>query len=133
MPFTYDPTTDRGRVRLMATDIDSTNAIFQDAEIDTFLALEGDSVKLAAAQALETIASNEALVQKKTRMLDIATDGPAVAKELRERAAALRTQVAIDAELSDDELAGSIDWAEMVTGPFSAAERIEAEALREGA
>lgn len=123
MAFTYDPTTDRGRVRLLITDVDATQALFSDAEVDTFLALEG-AVKTGAALALETIASNEALVQKATRLLDLQTNGPAVAKELRERAAALRTQAA------EGDTAGAFDWAEMVTGPASAGERILAQALR---
>jgi len=124
MSFTYDPTTDRGRVRLLITDTDPTQALLQDAEVDTFLALEG-GVKTGAALALETIASNEALVQKATRLLDLQTNGPAVAKELRERAAALRTQAADDGDQT-----GAFDWAEMVTGPASADERILAQALR---
>lgn len=124
MAFTFDPGTDRGRVRLLSTDIDPTEAIFEDAAIDAFLALEGD-VRRAAALALETIASSEALVQKKTRLLDLQTDGPAVAKELRDRAAALRTQAA------DAEIDGGFDVAELVTGPFGARERLLAQAIRE--
>lgn len=91
MPATYNLTTDVGRVRLLISDTDPTTPIFDDDEISAFLAFEGDDVRLAAAQALDTIASNEALVVKKLRTADgLTTDGPAVAKELRERAAQLR-------------------------------------------
>jgi len=96
VPATYDPTTDAGWVRLLISDTDvdpEANAIFQDAEIDTFLTREGGNAKLAAAQALDTIASNEALVSKKIRTQDLATDGPAVAAELRARAKELRREV----------------------------------------
>lgn len=123
MAFTLDYQTDRGKVRLLATDVDPTEALFDDAQIDVFLALEG-GVKTAAALALETIASSEALVQKKTRLLDLSTDGPAVAKELRERAAALRTQA------GDADTTGAFDWAELVLNGASADERLLAQALR---
>lgn len=126
MPFNYDPTTDRGKVRLLITDVDSTQPLFQDAEIDTFLSIEGDSVPRAAALALDTIASNESLVQKATRLVSLQTNGPAVAADLRKHAEALR-------ERADQlEYADSIDWAEMVTGPFSARERVLDEYLRAG-
>ncbi len=68
MAFTYDLTTDRGTVRLIITDSDHDNPIFEDNEIDKFLiltAIDGtNDVNLASAMALETIASSEALVQK---------------------------------------------------------------------
>jgi len=87
-----DLTTDVGKVRLLVSDVDYSDLTFSDDEVQAFLDLEGD-VRLAAAQALETIASNEALVFKKIRALRVLeSDGPAVAAELRARAAALREQ-----------------------------------------
>lgn len=96
-----DYTTDDGRVRLLINDTDETDEVFTEAEIAAFLALEGGNVKLAAAQALDTIADDEALTSKVIRTQDLATDGAKVADSLRKRAAALRQQ-AID----DDELGG---------------------------
>lgn len=81
---------DKDDVRLIIADTDSD--YFTDAQIESFLRLEGDDVRRASALALETMASNEALVQKQIRILDLSTNGPAVAKELRERAAVLREQ-----------------------------------------
>lgn len=92
-PITVDPTTSIGLVRLLATDLDEESPLFTDAQITAFLTLEGSNTRLAAAQALDTIASNEALVSKKIRTQDLSTDGPAVAKELRDRATELRRQV----------------------------------------
>lgn len=91
-PITVDPTTSIGLVRLLATDVDEELPLFTDAQITAFLTLEGDDARLAAAQALDTIASSEALVSKKIRTQDLSTDGPAVAKELRDRASELRRQ-----------------------------------------
>lgn len=95
-----DPTTDIGMVRVLATDVDVAAPLFTDAQIEAFLTLEG-SVKAAAALALETIAVSEVLISKKIKTLDLSTDGPAVAKELRERAAALRKQVTDAATAAD--------------------------------
>lgn len=95
--FTYTPGTDRGNVRLIIADTDSSNYIFTDNEIDQFLsitAIDGDNdVRLGAAMALETIASSEAMVQKKISMHDLSTDGPAVAESLRKSAKRLRDEV----------------------------------------
>ena len=92
LPITVDPTTSIGMVRLLSTDLDEVSPLFTDAQIAAFLTLEANNVRLAAAQALDTIASSEALVSKKIRTQDLQTDGPAVAEELRARATALRKQ-----------------------------------------
>lgn len=97
------------------------HTLLSDDDLDTFLALQTGDVRLAAAMALDTIASNEALVQKKIKLLDITTDGPAVAKSLREHAAQLREEAD-----GDD----AFDWAEMVTTTSAWDERIFAQAQR---
>lgn len=104
MPATYDPTTDVGRVRLLIADTDEANAVLQDEDIDAFLDMEGD-VRLAAAQALDTIATSEALVQKVLKTMDVQTDGAKLAEALMKRAAALRTQAATVDEDADDQFA----------------------------
>ncbi|MBK8200314.1 MAG: hypothetical protein IPK75_18360 [Acidobacteria bacterium] len=109
MAFTYDVSTDRGKVRLLCTDVIESNAIFQDAEIDAFLSMN-TSVRLAAAAALEVIASNEVLVLKKIINLDLETDGPAVARELREQAKQLRAQ---------ETAVGAFDIAEQIHDTFT--------------
>lgn len=101
MAYTYDLTTDEGRVRLLIPDNDPDNHLLEDDEITALLALEASDVRRAAAAALELIASSEALVGKKIRSQDLSTDGPAVARELRERATVLRAQ-AEEATLNAD-------------------------------
>jgi hypothetical protein len=85
--FTYDVTTPRGQVRLLLNDVDAATAVFHDAEIDAFLALEGASVKLAAAQAIDTNATNEALASKVIKDHQQQTDGAKVADAMRKHAA----------------------------------------------
>ena len=54
MAFTYDPQTDRGKVRLLVGDVESTTAVLSDAEVDYFLAEEGgpDAAAVAACEAI---------------------------------------------------------------------------------
>ncbi len=105
MTWTYDLDTEVGKVRLLITDInvtmvgeDAPGATFTDEEIKTFLALNGEEVRLAAAQALETIAADETLCSKYVKDHDVTVDGPKVAAELRAQAANLRAQHAAAVE-----------------------------------
>lgn len=101
------------------------HTLLSDTDIQTFLDLNDANVRYAAADALETIASNEALVQKKITSLDVSTDGPAVAKALRDHAKNLREQAAFS-----EDAAGAIDWAEMVFDDFTYREKLSKEGLR---
>lgn len=62
MAFTYDPTTSRGRVRLLVRDTVEADAIFTDAEVDALLSLSGSDVWLAAASAYRALAGDAARV-----------------------------------------------------------------------
>lgn len=60
MAFTYNPATDRGRVRLLISDTDdvtAANQIFTDAEIDAHLDLGDSEVYQAAANACRSLAA----------------------------------------------------------------------------
>lgn len=104
---------DERTIRLLISDL-SIPQTFGDAELRQFLTLEG-AVKLAAATALDTLASNEAMVSKKLKTLDLQTDGPAVASSLRAHAALLREQhyYALDGDSTEFEvttLLGTPQW-----------------------
>lgn len=103
----YDPTTPAGQIRLLITDTDPTptNQLFTDEEIDTFLALEGASVFRSAALALETIATDQALVLKVIQTLDVKTDGAKLSDALLKRAAVLRARADDDPDAADDDFA----------------------------
>lgn len=81
-------------VRLLIADTDPANQLLTDNQLTSLLKLNGDDERLAAADALETIAVSEVLVSKKIRTQDLQTDGPAVSAELRQLAKRLRDQVA---------------------------------------
>lgn len=128
MSYTYDVTTDVGKVRALTRDTRGpTTYFFEDAEIEFYLDLNDDSVRRAAAEMLDVWASDEAMVTKAVTLLDIATNGPAVAKSLREHANRLR-DLADKAELEDD---AGFDIAEMALGPFSLREQITNEGLKD--
>ena len=131
MAFTYAIGTDRGKVRLLIPDRSAAPLyMFEDDEIDWFLTAEGSVIKKAAALALETMASDEAYVQKFITLMDLSTTGPAVADALMKRAGLLRAQTDAEAEdaLGDDEFT----YAEWVVNDFSGWERLDKEALRSG-
>ena len=124
MAFTYNLATDAGKVRLMIPDNVVARYIFEDDEIDAFLTIEG-GIKKATALGLETLASNEALVLKVIRLMDLTTDGAKLSDALLRRAAKLREQA------EADDTGAAFDWAELVYDDFSARERIIDEALRD--
>lgn len=81
-------------VRLLIPDLDPTTPVFSDDQVNAFYLMEASNVRLAAAQALDTLASNEVMVSKVIRTLDLQTDGSKVSADLRARAASLREQAA---------------------------------------
>jgi hypothetical protein len=108
-------------VRLLCRDATTPGELFSDDEIDVFLALCDSEVLPAAAMALENVAANEVLVQKRIKLLDLQTDGPAEAAQLRALAASLRAQY---------EAAGGFDFAGMVLDQATFLEQIYGQALR---
>lgn len=110
-----DYTTAVGQIRIFINDtvqrIDPANVpagaqyLFSDAQIAAVngLAL---SLKFAAADLLDAIATNEAYVAKKIRTESLQTDGPAVANAIRIHAENLRSQAKMELERSD--LAGDM-------------------------
>lgn len=115
----------------MVPDRDLANPVFQDDEIAVFLELEADSPKKAAALAIETIAVDEALVQKVMTNQGLSTNGAATATALLNRAKMLRQQAQADAD-SEEDAEGLFDIAEQVVDQFSARERIAKQAQRYG-
>lgn len=92
------------QVRLLIADLDEgENQIFTDDQLEGFLSITSQSVKRAAADALDAIATSEALISKKLRTLDRESDGPAVADALRKHAASLRQRAKEEEDLMDDE------------------------------
>ena len=120
-----DFSTSVNKVRLLISDIDDTDQIFNDAAIQAFIDMALDNnLKRAAAQALMAIAVNEVLVQKRIKILDLSTDGPAEAIQLRLMAKELMGQA------DEEEVTGAFDWAEMVNNQWQYDELLYKDALR---
>ena len=90
-------------VRLLIADTSSANRMFSTRQIAQFLRLNAENTRRAAAQALDVLASNEALVSKVIRTQDLQTDGAKVADALRKQASELRRQ----ADQGEDDSADS--------------------------
>lgn len=97
-PVDYD--TDVGKVRVLLGDTEAENVesgigeymYFGDAEINAFLDMYGDNVKLAAARAIEVIAASQALLLKSWSSDDLTVNGDKIAESLRKIAAQLREE-----------------------------------------
>ena len=70
MAWTYDITTDRGKVRFLCTDSDTTSQVFDDSEIDACLSLSPSNVFSAAALACETWARSRSKISERIRNAD---------------------------------------------------------------
>lgn len=127
MSISFDPTTPIGQVRLLSADFDlEGGVIFNDESYSAFLNLNNQSIRLAAAQALDVVATNEVIVQKVIKILDLRTDGKSVQMALKQQADELRRQ---EYEGSGD-MVGYFDYAEQVLDAFTARQRAVNEWLR---
>ena len=89
-------TADVNQVRLWAADLGSEDAqLLTDQQYQSLIEANGGSLRRAAADALDIMATSEVLVSKKIRTQTLSTDGPAVSAELR--ALADRHRAAADA------------------------------------
>lgn len=114
MAFTYDTSTDRGRVRLLVADTVDSGHIWEDAEVDAMLDLT-ESVYLAAARLIRAGAVNAARRAAILRVMDVEADNTKALQALLAIADGLE-----EAAQSED---GCVDWAEMVTTPAGLCER----------
>lgn len=93
MTWTYDPTTDVGKVRLTISDTEVSRPVLDDEDIEAFLSMAGNSIPLASAKALETIATNEILCLKVVNLMGaVVTDAASAAKQLLALAKTLREE-----------------------------------------
>lgn len=92
--------TDVGQVRVLLGDTVAENVssgvgeynYFGDDELNAFLTMYGDNVKLAAARGLETISMSQALLLKSWSSDDLTVNGDRIAESLRKLAAQLREE-----------------------------------------
>lgn len=111
MPITF--TQADGQVRLLVSDVNEANFILTDEMVAGYLARYGVEptgpvtprapINRAAADALDAIASSEALVSKVMQTVDgLQTDGAKVANSLRTRADSLRRQADREDDMTVD-------------------------------
>ena len=124
-----NPATPVGQLRLLTSDTQlrkdpgdpslPAEYYFSDAFLEGYLAINAGNLKLAAADVLLALATNESMVSKKIRKENLQTDGPAVTNALRLVAQDLRSQGKADQEVRDaaDGTFLVVDFADPVT-PF---------------
>ena len=83
MSFTYDISTDRGRVRLNLADTDPTAYVFEDDEVDTLLTAEG-SVADATLALLKVLLADRARRAKRFSMQGLSLDDTAQIAAIRD-------------------------------------------------
>ena len=91
-----------GQVRLLIPDVEqlsdprtpsaTPSYLFNDAQIQAFVALYSNNVKRAAAQAKLVLATSEALINKVIKTYDFTTDGAKLGAELRAQAKMLQEE-----------------------------------------
>jgi hypothetical protein len=144
MAFSYDPSSDLGKVRLLVADTDPSNPIFSDAEITAAMTMNstsflyvsaqaqpsglgvatpfgGTSLYRAAAVLLKSIASNKARLAAITQLLDVKLSPKEAATALRDLAADY---------LEMENTSGAFAIAEMIPDQFAARERMRNQILR---
>ena len=84
--YSYDISTNLGKIRALIGDTDATSVLLTDAKISAFLALKSNDLFLTAALALNAIAANKALLAKRKTAGNYSEDLTAIAKECRETA-----------------------------------------------
>jgi len=112
MTFTYDPTNNIGRVRrTLPQEKNVATYTLTDEEIQSYLTDHGSVWQLAAAQALEDLASDQAYVLKITTnsAIGISVNAVAMCAEMWARAASLRQQYEESVEDAGFDIA-EIDW-----------------------
>lgn len=82
MSFTFDTTTNIGKVRTLINDTTSATSILSDEEINVFLSLESNDIYSSAASALEAIIINKQLLSKLIAAGDYKEDNRNVADKL---------------------------------------------------
>ena len=95
MAFTFDPTTNEGKVRLLLADTDTADAtkqVFTDAEIDAFLSLADNSILLAAAYGADSVVSSATRVAVMYRAVGFTIDRRDIPKTMRLQAEVWRKQ-----------------------------------------
>lgn len=87
MAFTYDTSTNLGKVRNLIGDAVDSGHILEDADINSFITMAGTDLYRAAALCLYRIAASKALLAKKKAAGDYSEDLTQIAKEVRAVAA----------------------------------------------
>ena len=86
MAFTFDPTTDLGKLRFLIGDMVDSGHVFEDATLNAALVMTSNDIYMAAANCLYSLSASKALLAKRKSAGGYSEDLTAIAKECRETA-----------------------------------------------
>lgn len=104
-------------VRLLIPDIDISNQIFSDSQIEGYLQLANDNVKRAAAYAIRAVANDEALLFKVIKTDDQSINAASVARALLATAQQYTNEADREEEDSSESYFEIIDYCPTNTPP----------------
>lgn len=120
MAFTYDLSTDVGRIRRTIPDKDEDEAFWTDEELESFLADAGNNWRRATAIILETMAADDLIVLKVMEVQNVTVSADRVMAAMLKRAQRLRE----DATEEENNAGDAFDSAEVVVTEHQWNERI---------
>ena len=82
MSFSFDTTTNIGKVRTLINDVSASSFVLSDEEINVFLGIEGNDIYGSASSALDAIIINQQLLSKLIAAGDYKEDNRNVADKL---------------------------------------------------
>jgi len=116
MSFTFDTSTNIGKVRTLIGDTDSTSYLLSDEEIQVFLTLESNDLYASAAGCLRSIASSKALLEKVIKAGNYSEDTRGISKALNDLANKYESRSAnVPAEGCSEEYLTAFNWNEILT------------------
>ena len=116
MSFTFNTATNIGKVRALCRDTNSASYVLSDEEINVFLSLEENDLYSSAALALESIASDKALVAKVISAGDYKEDTTKMSDLLLKTADRFRQRAnSIPAEAQVEEILTDFNYNDILT------------------
>ena len=111
MSFSFDTSTNIGKVRTLIGDTDSTSFLLSDEEIQVFLDLESNDIYAASAGCLRRIAADKALLEKIIKAGNYSEDTKGISKALLATAQRYEDRSSsVPAEAQSEEYLTTFNW-----------------------
>lgn len=117
MAFTFDITTNLGKLRFLIGDMVDSGHVFEDSTLNGALSMESNDLYMAAADCLRSLAANKALVAKRKSAGNYSEDLTAIARECRETADDYEARAkSTPAEAQAEQIQNDINYNQILQG-----------------